>query len=199
MTDEWLSLKSVAGLLGVHPGTVRLWSNKGVLPVHLTQGGHRRYVRSEIELWEAANRQQMEPEEILQSVIRNVRMQISEGKLEAETWYKKLDANARIQYRESARSLFHGLMAFISNSENSSAESHAIGYEYASRAHRHELSRVDATRAFLFFRNALIESVVDIYRKANIPSQDALQKILAFTDSVLISLLETYQTLKSSK
>ncbi len=199
MTNEWLSLKDAAELLGVHPGTVRLWSNKGLLPVHLTQGGHRRYLRNEVELWEAANHQQMEPEEILQSVIRNVRVQIAEGKLEAETWYEKLNAEARTQYRESGRSLFHGLMAFISNSENSSVESHAIGYEYASRAHRYGLSFVDAARAFLFFRNALIESVVDVYRKANVPSQDALHKMLAFTDNILTSLLETYQTLQTSK
>lgn len=199
MTGEWLSLKGAAELLGVHPSTVRLWSNKGLLPVHLTQGGHRRYLRNEVELWEAANRQQMEPDEILQSVIRNVRVQIAEGKLEAEAWYEKLDTNARIQYRDSARSLFHGLMAFISSGENSSPESHAIGYEYASRAHRYGLSFVDAARAFLFFRNALIESVVDVYRKANVPSKDALHKMLVFTDNILTSLLETYQTLKSSK
>ncbi len=37
MGEKWLSLKDAADLLGVHPSTVRLWSNKGLLPVHLTQ------------------------------------------------------------------------------------------------------------------------------------------------------------------
>ncbi len=41
--DEWLSLSDAARLLGVHPSTVRLWSDKGVLPTHRTSGGHRRY------------------------------------------------------------------------------------------------------------------------------------------------------------
>ena len=31
---DWLSLSGVAGMLGVHPSTVRLWSDKGVFPVH---------------------------------------------------------------------------------------------------------------------------------------------------------------------
>ncbi|MDQ3007879.1 MAG: helix-turn-helix domain-containing protein [Chloroflexota bacterium] len=198
MSDEWLSLKGASELLGVHPSTVRLWSNKGLLPVHLTQGGHRRYLRHEVELWEA-NRQQVEPGEMMQMVIRNVRLQIAEGKLEAEAWYQKLDADARIQYRESARSLFHGLMAFISDGENAAMESHAIGYEYASRARRYGLSYVDAARAFLFFRYALLESVMNVYRKANVSSQEMLQKIQIFTDKILISLLETYQKLESSK
>ncbi len=46
--DEWLSLSDAAKLLGVHPSTVRLWSDKGVLPTHRTSGGHRRYRRNEV-------------------------------------------------------------------------------------------------------------------------------------------------------
>ena len=78
MTDEWLSLSDAAKVLGVHPSTVRLWSDKGVLPTHKTQGGHRRYKRSEISLWAESNQKssEIEPERMMQEVIRNVRMQI---------------------------------------------------------------------------------------------------------------------------
>ena len=114
MSDEWLSLSDAAKLLGVHPSTVRLWSDKGVMPVHKTQGGHRRYKRGEILLWAESNSKSrveaLEPEGMMQEVVKNVRMQISEGRLEAESWYQKLDDEARVQYRMSARSLFQGLM-----------------------------------------------------------------------------------------
>ena len=105
MTDEWLSLSDAAEVLGVHPSTVRLWSDKGILPVHKTQGGHRRYKRSEISLWAGSSQKSraIEPENMMQEVIRNVRMQISEGSLQAESWYQKLDEDARAQYRLSAR------------------------------------------------------------------------------------------------
>jgi len=46
--DEWLSLSDAAKLLACHPSTVRLWSDKGVLPTHRTSGGHRRYRRNEV-------------------------------------------------------------------------------------------------------------------------------------------------------
>lgn len=196
MGEKWLSLKDAADLLGVHPSTVRLWSNKGLLPVHLTQGGHRRYLRSEVELW-AASRQAMGPEEILQSVVRNVRLQIADGRLEAEPWYAKLDSAARAQYRESAHALFRGLLASFSESSDSAAEAHAIGYEYASRARRYGLNYVEAVRAFLFFRNTMMESILTVYRQANLSVQDLLPKIHAFTDAILLSLLETYQTLEN--
>src|SRR6185503_5986040 len=125
MTDEWLSLSDAAKLLGVHPSTVRLWSDKGVLPTHRTSGGHRRYRRNEMLLWAKTAREiRVEPDSIMHTAMKNVRVQIGD--------------------------------AF---------EAHAIGYEYASRARRYGLSEVDATRALLFFRNVLIESVMKVFRE----------------------------------
>ena len=205
MTDKWLSLSGAAKVLGVHPSTVRLWSDKGVLPTHKTQGGHRRYKQDEICLWAESNHKssEIEPERMMQEVIKTVRMQISEGRLQAEIWYQKLDEDARAQYRMSARSLFHGLMTYVAT-EGAEAESeaYAIGYEYASRAHRYSLNYVDAVRAFLFFRNTLIKSVIKVYQESNAPSSqtaEAFGKMYTFTDDILISLLQTFQALNASR
>ena len=81
-------------------------------------------------------------------------------------------------------------------------KSFAVGYEYASRARRYNLSYVDAARAFMFFRSVLIESVMKVYSEANIPSgkawEEMLHKIHTFTDQILISLLDTYQALETN-
>ncbi len=203
MTEEWLSLSDAAKLLGVHPSTLRLWSDKGVLPTHRTSGGHRRYLRNEVLLWAKTAREvRAEPESIMHTAMKNVRVQIGEANLESEAWYQKLDENARIHYRESAHSLSRGLMTYLAAENGDDFEAHAIGYEYASRARRYGLSEVDATRALLFFRNALIESVMKVYREANILSgkawEDMLHKMHTFTDQILVSLLETYQKLESA-
>jgi len=206
MSDEWLSLSDAAKLLGVHPSTVRLWSDKGIMPVHKTQGGHRRYKRGEILLWAESNSKSrveaLEPEGVMQEVVKNVRMQISEGRLEAESWYQKLDDEARVQYRMSARSLFQGLMNYVAtNKEDATSEAYAIGYEYASRARRYNLSYVDAAKAFLFFREALVDSVIKVYNEANVSARRAnvlYTKMHTFTDEILISLLETYRKLENT-
>ena len=201
MTEEWLSLSDAAKVLGVHPSTVRLWSDKGILPTHKTNGGHRRYKRNEISLWLEISRKssEIEPESMMNEVVKNVRMQISEGRLQAESWYQKLDEDARAQYRLSSRSLFHGLMQYIAtHGEDAASEAYAIGYEYASRARRYELSYVDAAKAFLFFRDALVSSVIKVYGDARVPVPQASEmytKIHTFTDEILISLLQTYESL----
>ncbi len=190
----------------MHPSTVRLWSDKGALPVHKTQGGHRRYKRGEILLWAETNfrlrEETLEPEGVMQEVVKNVRVQISEGRLQEESWYQKLDEEARTQYRMSARSLFQGLMTYIATDGQEAAhEAYAIGYEYASRARRYNLSYVDAAKAFLFFRDTLVESVIKVCSEANVPTKRATEmytKIHTFTDEILISLLDTYRKLENA-
>lgn len=205
MADKWLSLSGAARMLGVHPSTVRLWSDKGILPVHKTQGGHRRYRQGEISLWAESNQKphEMDTERMMLEVSKNVRMQISEGHLQAEGWYLKLDEDARTQYRMSGRSLFHGLMTYVAtNGADAANEAYAIGYEYASRAHRYSLNYVDAVRAFLFFRNTLIDSVINVYQEANVPSGQTAEtfgKMYAFTDDILVSLLQTFHNLNAGR
>jgi excisionase family DNA binding protein len=200
--SEWLTLTQAAELLGVHPVTLRKWSDKGNIPVHRTEGKHRRYRRDEIELWALTARQSNASglENVIQHTLSHMRFQIGEGRLEAEPWYQKLDEKARSQYRQSGRVLVQGLTNYIeSDGQDANAEASSVGYEYASRGRQYGLNHVEATRAFLFFRNILLEAMISVYEESNIPSgaawQEMLHKVHAFTDQIMLSLLETYQAL----
>lgn len=199
ISEQWLSLSDAALLLGVHPSTVRSWSDRGVLPSHRTQGGHRRYRRSEVELWLQAQRAE-EPADVtlvVQNALRTTRFQISEGRLAAECWYAKLDEEAREQYRRSGRTLLQGLISYLHSDDGAaSTQAEAIGYEYASRARRSGLNEVEAAHAFLFFRNVLMESMLTVYEAAAVRSPSAwsnlFRKVNSFTDEIMIALLETF-------
>lgn len=199
MSAEWLSLSEVAEILGVHPSTVRVWSDQGALPVHRTQGGHRRYLRSEIELWMLSQSAEGSGDArlVVQNALKNTRFRISEGSLSQESWYISLDDEARDQYRQSGRKLMQGLIDYLSSDGKlAEAEAHALGYEYASRGRRNGMSVSDAANAFLFFRNVLLESMLSVYEAAAVQSpyawSDMFRKINAFTDQILVALLETY-------
>ena len=196
--DKWLSLSAAALLLGVHPSTVRSWSDRGMLPSHRTQGGHRRYRRSEMELWLQAQRAE-EPADVtlvVHNALRTTRFQVSDGRLAAEGWYAKLDDDAREQYRHSGRNLLQGLISYLNSDGSTANTAEAIGYEYASRARRSGLNEVEATHAFLFFRNVLMESMLAVYEAAAVRSPFAwsnlFRKVNSFTDEIMIALLETY-------
>ena len=163
MPVEWLALSDIAEILGVHPGTVRNWSDRGLIPVHRTQGGHRRYLRSEIDLWMQAQRSDTDRDVdlVVQNALRTTRLQISEGRLVSEPWYQKLDEDAREQYRASGRALMQGLInSMHADGDQTVSEADILGYEYAARGRRFGLNSVEAASAFMFFRNRLIESDV---------------------------------------
>ncbi len=200
MPEKWLSLSEAAQVLGVHPGTVRNWSDQGVIPVHRTSGGHRRYLHNELDLWVQSQRMENQDDvnRVVQNALRTTRVQISEGRLASEAWYQKLDEDARAQYRTSGRTLMQGLVTFMhSQVEGAGQEAEALGYEYASIGRRFGLSSVEAATAFMFFRGMLIESMLGVYEAAAVRSPHAwssmFRKINLFTDRILMKILDTYE------
>ena len=166
MPDKWLRLSEIAEELGVHPSTVRNWTNQGMMPYHRTKGGHRRFIRSEVDLWLKSQQDDVASAAnlIVQAALKGTRVKISEGNLNAESWYQKLDSEARDKYRQSGRHLMQGLVTYLSaNRKEGSAETRSLGYEYATRGRRYGLDVVEATKAFLFFRNALLDSLLLVY------------------------------------
>jgi len=206
MPGEWLTLSEIASLLGVHPSTVRNWANQGKIPFHRTQGGHRRFKRGEVDVWIRSN-QAGAPREIgmiLHDAIKRIRVHISESHLEAETWYQKLDQEARGKYRQSGRNLVQGLITYLtSNDEEADAEARSLGYEYATRGRRYDLSIAEATKAYLFFHNALLDALLTISESAKVRSPLVLNNIFrqinAFTDHILITIMETYEAFERAK
>ncbi|GAB4580276.1 MAG: helix-turn-helix domain-containing protein [Anaerolineales bacterium] len=199
-TNEWLNLSEAAEVLGVHPSTVRLWADQGRVPVHRTQGGHRRFKRQEVELWSQSQRMETprEADLLVQSALGRTRFQVSDGRLEAEEWYQKLDQDAREQYRRGGREMLRGLNTFlVTDEQTGSAEARSLGYEYASIGRRCGLKGTEAVRAFLFFRNMLTEAMISVYEGSAIHSPhawgDMLRKLNDFMDQVLLAILERYQ------
>lgn len=202
MPGNWLSLSEAADMLGVHTSTIRNWSDQGILPTQRTAGGHRRFLRKDLNLWTKANQPDAHANtpELIKQALGYIRIQISEIQLNEQGWYAKLDEGARIAYARSGRSLLQGLLRAQSLDDQSTmAEAHTLGVDYANRGRRNGLSNVEAARAFMFFRDTLHEAIYQSFESAVVQSPQAwgkmIRKITKFTDGILLSLLETYDSL----
>ncbi len=203
--DEWLTLSQTAKLLGVHPSTVRAWSDKGLLPVYRTRGGHRRFRRSEVELWANTMRDADSRglDEAIRMALSRIRLRLAEGHLEQEPWYTKIPNQDRRSFRQSARKIMQGLMAHLASAEaDGIALARSLGHEHAVISRRAGMNVVEATRAFLFFRNEVLQAIIEAYGQANVLSGQAwstlLHKFHQFTDHILLALLEMYNLLESN-
>ena len=206
MPGNWLTLTEVSELLGIHPSTVRNWADQGVLPVHRTQGGHRRFMRNEINLWMQAQRvnKPEESEGLIQNALSFARIQISEAHLEQQRWYQKIDQAGRASYRRSGRTLVQGLIRSQVLDENAAeAEARVVGVDYASNGRRFGLTTLEAVQAFLFFRNVLQEAAYHAYESAAVQSPyawgDMFRDINRYTDRILVTIIETYEAYERGK
>ncbi|HEY58986.1 MAG TPA: helix-turn-helix domain-containing protein [Anaerolineae bacterium] len=203
MAKEWLTLGEVAQLLGVHPSTVRNWADSGKMPVHRTQGGHRRFRRSEVELWlqsQRANGDAAQAEQVLQEALKYIRWQIAEGELSRQGWFQKLNGEAREAYRKSGQALMQGLLVYlIGNEQAGMAEARSLGYEYAMRARQFDLTVEEAVDAFTFFRNGVFEALLKAFEASTVHSSTVwstlTRRVMRFTDEVLRSLVSIYMKL----
>jgi len=208
--DEWLSLSEAAELLGMHPATVRLWADRNELPSRRTNGGHRRFRRSDIvaRLRQDAERKPRPAAQLLvQSVLGRVRFAFSDGTLITLPWYEHFDDSALEAYRSLGRRVLELLLRALNDgtpADELRAESVLLGVEYGSVTRDSHVPVADAVRAFLYFRSLVDESVIQlaevqgVREHPDIPWAESLYQIQALTNEILPALIEAAQAPTSS-
>ncbi|HEY6409066.1 MAG TPA: helix-turn-helix domain-containing protein [Ktedonobacteraceae bacterium] len=200
--EEWLSLRQVADMLGMHPATVRLWADRNELPSRRTSGGHRRFRRADIEarLQKETERKPNPAAQLLvQSVLGRVRFAFTDGTLVTLPWYQHFDEAARNAYRILGRRVLELLLRALTNSHLSDElrqEAIQLGKEYGSITCSSSVPVADAVRAFLYFRNIVDESVLQLgevrgnREHQDMPWAESLRQIQALTNEILPALIE---------
>jgi excisionase family DNA binding protein len=202
--SDWLSLGEASKLLGVHPATLRQWADQGKIPVFRTPGGHRRFAVADVRALletetKSAARQDLQI--LVQSALGRTRLEVSGGRLKDEPWYERYDEAARKQHRQLGQRLLGLVMHYLNEDHNQAAtlqEGLKLGQEYGRLAFDRGLSLTEAVRAFLLFRDFLIESVVQMAGTATQPGisdvTDTHRRVNAFANEVLLAMVQTYET-----
>ena len=199
-----LSLHRASQVLGVHPATLRVWADKGKIKSIRTAGGHRRFALKDLQAMatgqsvpEIAN-----AEVLVHSALGRARMEVADGGLQAQAWYGRIDEQARAQHRAMGRKLLGLILHYLNAAADPAqagrilAEAGRLGGEYGSAAQSEGLSLADAMRAFLYFRDSLLESVVQLRVISGGPEMDSLSSfrlVNTFTNELLVSMVAAFQ------
>jgi excisionase family DNA binding protein len=202
LEGEWLSLREAADMLGMHPATVRLWADRNELPSRRTNGGHRRFRRSDLEarLRHDAERKPLPAAQLLvQSVLGRVRFAFTDGTLNTLPWYEHFNESAREAYRSLGRRVLELLLHSLADGtsrEELRSEALKLGVEYGSITRESHVPVADAVRAFLYFRSLVDESVLQLVEvqgvrdHQDIPWAEGLYQVQALTNEILPALIE---------
>lgn len=204
---EWLSLQDAARLVGVHPATLRLWSDRGRIPSRRTPGGHRRFRREDLQAWlDSQHRREPEAELLVQNALGRVRMKMDREGMNNAPWFASYNEALRQRHREMGRQLLGLLLRFLSSPDQRPAavqQACEIGQQYAIAARQNGLSLPAAVQAVLFFRDSLTDSVVQM--AASMGSSDGVdwasthRQVTTFINQVLLSMIEAYMAQGEAK
>ena len=196
--NDWMNLSDAAAMLGVHPSTLRSWSDRGEIHAHRTPGKHRRFRRQDIEHWAASRREAHAStgQMIVENVLGRTRMQMAEGRLSETTWYQHFDDAHRRELRDAGRVQLHLLLRYLGDEGDVVLpEAETIGREYGRLGLESGLSLTETVRVFLYFRDFLYDSVIDVYQasgqRAAREWASLHRRIAAFTNAVLLALIES--------
>jgi excisionase family DNA binding protein len=198
-SGDRLSLRDAAQVMGVHPATLRAWADRGQIASQRTAGGHRRFLRAELHAWLDARRS---GDAGAQALVHNAlgRMRIGMEQADAP-WPARLDEPARRAHRDIGRRLLQEIARAVSMPEfndPSRAAAERIGQEYAALTRQQSFSLSEAVRAFLFFRDTIVDALVQMASALEpiaAPSWLTVHRQLsAFLNAVLLALVRAYES-----
>ncbi len=189
-----MSLGAVSRALGINDATLRQWADRGRLPVYRTPGGHRRFLREDVEalMREHSNAASVAPgiaNDPEAPVLRRIRRKLSQIDPAQQPWMESFQAEGRDRMRLFGRRLLSLLLQSRLNGSSrrrgeTLSETHMLGHEYGSEMAARGVPLTDSVQAFLFFRQAVVETV----------QTDQLQQVVEISDQVLLGLVDAYNS-----
>ena len=186
---DWLSLREARSLLDVSDTTLRQWADDGHLRVYRTPGGHRRFLREDVESLTKAPRPAQEPEgrdSREAPALRRIRRRLTQDRVTQQPWFQAVEPEGHDRMRLFGRRLLSLLMQQPGPRRQRLellAEARVLGQEYGSEMLERNVSLTDTVEAFVFFRTMVLDSA----------DTGSWPSILETSDRVLAGVCSSYQ------
>jgi excisionase family DNA binding protein len=198
---SWLTLREASDVLGVHYTTLRVWADKGDIPVFRTPGGHRRFSAEDLRRFLDQRVEQStytDTTEIVDAAVDRVREEMQRFPVYEGHWSGAQDEMTRAVQRQRGRELFALAIAFVlkpAQHERLLNEGRQLGFAYGKEASGSAMSLVEAGRAVQFFRNQLALALQHNARSEGLDADDVRiqQALNRFLDEVLYAVLDGYE------
>jgi excisionase family DNA binding protein len=197
--QDWLMLTDAARLLGVHPTTLRRWADQGSIPVRITPGGHRRFLRAELNTFLQQNQQIVLKH--VGKIWEDYALVAARQRLDGEPeprWKAAFALSNRAEQRDLGRRLMSLLMQHISAPDQDQSllsEARTIATHYAQHCLDAGLTAAEGLEATMFFRDTMTEVALQLPHAGQV-NPDAqlrlLRKLNEVFNAVQVSFVAYY-------
>ena len=187
--SQWLSLRDACRLLDVSDTTLRQWADSGYIRVYRTPGGHRRFLRNDIDAFANAPEQAQEQgreDAIEDSALRKIRRRLSRDDMAQQSWYQSVEEEGRVRMRLFGRRLLSLLLQESGprrRRQELLEEAHLLGREYGTEMSERDVTLKDTIEAFVFFRTLVLDST----------NPGSWTRIIEAADRVLVGVADSYE------
>ena len=187
--SQWLSLRDACRLLDVSNTTLRQWADNGFLRVYRTPGGHRRFLRDDVESFANAPEQAREQgrgDAIEGSALRKIRRSLSRDDVLQQPWYQSIEEEGKVRMRLFGRRLLSLLLQESGprrRRQELLEEAQMLGREYGTEMSERGVTLKNTIEAFVFFRTMVLDST----------NSSAWARIIEAADKVLIGMAASYE------
>lgn len=186
--SQWLSLRDACRLLDVSNTTLRQWADNGYLRVYRTPGGHRRFLRIDVESFANAPEQaqdQVRDDAVEGSALRKIRRRLGRNDVLQQPWYQSVEEEGKVRMRLFGRRLLSILLQESSARRRRQElldEAHLLGREYGTEMSERGVALKDTIEAFVFFRTMVLDST----------NPGSWARIIETADRVLVGMADSY-------
>lgn len=187
--SQWLSLRDACRLLDVSDTTLRQWADNGYLRVYRTPGGHRRFLREDVDSFANTPGQAHEQgreDAVEGSALRKIRRRLSRGDVLKQSWYQSVEEEGKVRMRLFGRRLLSLLLQETGPRRRRRElleEAHLLGREYGTEMSERGVTLKDTMEAFVFFRTMVLDST----------NPGSWQRIIEAADQVLMGVADSYE------
>ena len=187
--SQWLSLRDACHLLDVSNTTLRQWADNGYLRVYRTPGGHRRFLRDDVESFANSPgqaREQGRGDAIEGSALRKIRRNLNRNDVLQQPWYQSVEEEGKVRMRLFGRRLLSLLLQETGprrRRQELLVEAHLLGREYGTEMSERGVTLKDTIEAFVFFRTMVLDST----------NPSSWSRIIEAADRVLVGLADSYE------
>ena len=186
---DWLSLRDACRLLDVSDTTLRQWADAGYLRVYRTPGGHRRFLRHDVESLTGASRPSTEQARDSKGegpALRRIRRRLTQDSVTQQPWFQGVEPEGHDRMRLFGRRLLSLLMQEPGprrRRQELLEEARLLGQEYGTEMSERNVALTDTVDAFIFFRTMVLDTA---------PAA-SWSRILETSDRVLTGVCSSYQ------
>lgn len=186
---EWLTLRDACRLLDVSDTTLRQWADAGHLRVYRTPGGHRRFLRSDVDSLTTQARQPTEPAQDDSGegpALRRIRRRLSQNSVTRQPWFRSTEPEGNDRMRLFGRRLLSLLLQEPGSRRRRQElldEARILGQEYGAEMLERNVTLTETVEAFFFFRTMVFDSA----------PASSWSSILETSDRVLAGVCSSYQ------